>query len=77
MSQNERADGHGLAAFALAEQLLSKLIEKHLLSETDVLQILDEISKSSARKGLAGNDEAETEAALLTGKLAASLRRRL
>ena len=77
MSRDMDHTAYGIAAFALLERLLDKLLEKHLLSEMDGLEILDGVAKSAARTGLSENDEATTAASLLAGKLAASLRRRL
>ena len=75
---NQKTDqlAYGIAAFALVELLVIKLLEKHLLSESDVLDVFDGVAKSAARKGLAGNDETETSASLLASNLAVSLRRR-
>jgi len=68
-------DGYGIAAFAILERILPRLVEKELFTKAEIAGLLDEIAHVKASRGIANNNDADTSAARLVGSLAITARR--
>lgn len=65
---------YGIAAFDILRRLLPKMLEDNLITKTDLLAVLDNIARQEATRGVASDNDANTDAALLAAKLAIDLR---
>lgn len=66
---------YGIAAFAIIEKLLIRLVENKVLSQSETLAILDQVARRETARGLTHNSDWETAAAELASNLAIAIRR--
>ena len=74
MEHDIDAGAYGIAAFAVLQGLLPKILDRNLLSKAELLTILDNIAQAEATRGVGSDSEIDTDAARLLGKLAIAVR---
>ncbi len=76
MQHEMDAQSYGIAAFSILEALVAELVAKRIFSQAEIVAILDRVAQIASSRGVASNDDAQTGAALLAGKLATEVRHR-
>jgi hypothetical protein len=61
---------YGIAAFSILETLIPKILDRQLLSETELLDIFEHVAKTQALHGVEFNNDADSAASRLAGRLA-------
>lgn len=67
---------YGVAAFAIVERLLNRLLDNNVISQSEALAILDQVARRETARGLMLNSDCETAAAELASNLAIAIRHR-
>jgi len=74
MGHDIEATAYGIAAFAILQQLLPKLLANNIVTRTDLLSILDHVAQAESSRGVASDSDADIGAARLAGTLAIAVR---
>ncbi len=77
MHHSPHPPAFGLAAFEVMSAIAEQLIRKDLLSTPDFLGSLEHLVQTLSERGLANNNDNQTDAAQLVAELALKIRRRL
>ncbi len=65
---------YGIAAFSILEALVPKILERALLSKTELLDILDHVAHAESSRGVASDSDVDSDASRLAGKMASMVR---
>lgn len=72
--QDLDAGAYGIAAYSVLEKLLPLLIESKTVSKSEIVRLLDEVSRLEGSRGVASDSAKDTGAARLTSLLATAIK---